>query len=376
MFARIIPIVVKEFIELKRDKWARFRLIVPTLAQMLLFGYAATYEVYHVSTVVLDLDHSLESRELISRFTFSNRFDVTMVHSQGEVTKAIDDSDAAVALVIHGGFAELLRKGQNAPLQVIVDGTNSNTALIALGYVNTIAAGFAQDYATQLAESTLGVRGMRQVNVTLEQRPWFNEDLNGRWFFVPGLIGTLTLIIIVNLTAFAIVREREVGTLEQIMVSPIRPAELIFGKTVPFFLIGLGEVALIFAVARLWFQVPFVGNPLVLLLGSSLFLLSTLALGLLISTLCMTQQQAFSMNFFILNPFFILSGFAFPISSMPKVLQWFTYVNPLRYYLVVIRGTFLKGIGLSVLWPQMLALAVIAVILMGASILRFRKSLE
>jgi ABC-2 type transport system permease protein len=376
MFARIIPIVIKELIELKRDKWARFRLIVPTLAQMLVFGYAATYEVYHVSTVVFDLDHSQESRELISRFQFSSRFDVTVVHTQAEVTKAIDHSDAAVALVIHAGFAELLRKGQSAPLQVIVDGTNSNTALIALGYVDIIAAGFAQDYGTQLAESTLGVRGMRQVQVTLEQRPWFNEDLNGQWFFVPGLIGTLTLIIIVNLTAFAIVREREVGTLEQIMVSPIRPAELIFGKTVPFFLIGLGEVALIVAVARLWFQVPFVGNPLVLLLGSSLFLFSTLALGLLISTLCTTQQQAFSMNFFILNPFFILSGFSFPISSMPKVLQWFTYVNPLRYYLVVIRGTFLKGIGLEVLWPQLAAMAAIAAILLTTSILRFRKSLE
>ncbi len=376
MFARIIPIVVKEFIELKRDKWARFRLIVPTIVQMLLFGYAATYEVYHVSTVVLDLDHSQESRELISRFTFSSRFDVTVVQSEAGVTKAIDNSDAAVALVIHAGFAELLRKGQNAPFQVIVDGTNSNTALIALGYVNTIAAGFAQDYSTQLAESTLGVRGMRQVQVTLEQRPWFNEDLNGQWFFVPGLIGTLTLVIIVNLTAFAIVREREVGTLEQIMVSPIRPAELIFGKTVPFFVIGLGEVALIVAVARLWFQVPFVGNPLVLLLGSSLFLLSTLALGLLISTLCTTQQQAFSMNFFILNPFFILSGFSFPISSMPKVLQWMTYINPLRYYLVVIRGTFLKGIGFDVLWPELAAMAAIAVILLATSILRFRKSLE
>jgi ABC-2 type transport system permease protein len=376
MFARIAPIVVKEFIELKRDKWARFRLIVPTLVQMLLFGYAATYEVYHVSTVVLDLDHSQESRELVSRYTFSSRFDVTMARSQREVTKAIDTSQAAVALVIHAGFAELLRKGQNAPLQVIVDGTNSNTALIALGYVNTIAQGFAQDFAADLAQRTLGVRGMKQVQVTLEQRPWFNEDLNGRWFFVPGLIGTLTLVIIVNLTAFAIVREREVGTLEQIMVSPIRPAEFILGKTVPFFIIGLGEVALIVAVARLWFQVPFVGDPLVLLLGSALFLLSSLALGLLISTVCFTQQQAFAMNFFILNPFFILSGFSFPIASMPQVLQWFTFVNPLRYYLVVIRGTFLKGVGLDTLWPQLAAMAAIAVVLLATSILRFRKSLE
>ncbi len=377
MFARIIPILIKEFIELKRDKWARFRLIVPTLVQMLLFGYAATYEVYHVSTVVLDLDHSQESRELLSRFSFSNRFDIVKVaQSQQQVRQAIDTSDAAVGLVIHAGFAELLEKGQSAPLQVVVDGANSNTALIALGYINTIAAGFAQDYAAALAERTLGVQGMRQVNVTLEQRPWFNEDLNGQWFFVPGLIGTLSLVIIVNLTAFAIVREREVGTLEQIMVSPIRPAEFILGKTVPFFLIGLGEVALIVAVAILWFQVPFVGNPLVLLLGSALFLMSTLALGLLISTLCTTQQQAFSMNFFILNPFFILSGFSFPISSMPKVLQWMTYANPLRYYLVVIRGTFLKGIGMSVLWPELAAMAAIAVILLTTSILRFRKSLE
>ncbi|MGD0024556.1 MAG: ABC transporter permease [Xanthobacteraceae bacterium] len=377
MFARITPIVIKEFIELKRDKWARFRLLVPPIIQMLLFGYAATFEVYHVSTAVLDLDHSQESRELISRFTSSNRLNVVEVaQSQREINSAIDASDAAVALVIHAGFAELLRKGQGAPLQVVVDGTNSNTALIALGYVNTIAAGFAQDYATDLAQRIQGVQGMRQVQVTVEQRPWFNEDLNGRWFFVPGVIGTLTLVIIVNLTAFAIVREREVGTLEQIMVSPIRPAEFILGKTVPFFIIGLGEAALVVAVGILWFQVPFVGNPFVLLLGTMLFLLSTLALGLLISTLCSTQQQAFSMNFFVLNPFFILSGFSFPISSMPQVLQWFTYINPLRYYLVVIRGTFLKGVGLTVLWPELTAMAAIALALLTLSILRFRKSLE
>ncbi len=377
MFARIIPIVVKEFIELKRDKWTWFRLIVPTLVQMLLFGYAATYEVYHVSTALLDLDHSQESRELISRFTFNGRFDVvTVAQSQREITAAINRSDVTVALVIHAGFSELLRKGQNAPLQVILDGTNSNTALIALGYVGTIAGAFARDYGVDLAQRVQGAQGMKQVQVTLEQRPWFNPDLNGRWFFVPGLIGTLTLVIIVNLTAFAIVREREVGTLEQIMVSPIRPAEFILGKTVPFFLIGLGEIALIFAVGILWFKVPFVGNPLTLLLGSALFLASSLALGLLISTLCSTQQQAFSMNFFILNPFFILSGFSFPISSMPEVLQWFTYVNPLRYYLVVIRGTFLKGVGLSVLWPELAAMATIAAVLLATSILRFRKSLE
>ncbi|HML08981.1 MAG TPA: ABC transporter permease [Xanthobacteraceae bacterium] len=377
MFARIRPIVIKEFLELKRDKGARFLLVVPPIIQMLLFGYAASYEVYHVSTSVLDLDHSQESRELISRFTSSSRFDVVKVaQSQYEIDETIDTSAAAVALVVHAGFAELLRKGQAAPLQVIVDGTNSNTALIALGYVNTIAAGFAQDYLTDLTRRVQGAQGMRQVQVTLEQRPWFNPDLNGRWFFVPGVMGTLTLVMIVNLTAFAVVREREVGTLEQIMVSPIRPAEFILGKTVPFFLIGLGEVALVVAVGLLWFRVPFVGNPFVLLLGTALFLLSTLALGLLISTVCSTQQQAFATNFFVLNPFFILSGFSFPIASMPQVLQWFTYLNPLRYYLIVIRGTFLKGVGVNVLWPEFLAMAIIAAVLLTLSILRFRKSLE
>ena len=377
MFARILPIVIKEFLEISRDKGARFLLIVPPILQMLIFGYAASFEVYHVSTAVLDLDHSQESRELIARFTASNRFDIVKVAtSQHEINQTIDDSAAAVALVIHAGFAELLRKGQAAPLQVIVDGTNSNTALIALGYINTIAAGFAQDYAADLAQRVQGVRGARQVQVTLDERPWYNPDLNGRWFFVPGVIGTLTLILIVNLTAFAVVREREVGTLEQIMVSPIRPVEFILGKTVPFFLIGLGEVALVVGVGLVWFRIPFVGSPIVLLIGTMLFLLCALAVGLLISTVCSTQQQAFSGNFFILSPFFILSGFAFPISSMPLVLQWFTYVNPLRYYLVVIRGVLLKGVGLSVLWPQFAAMAILATGLLALSILRFRKTLE
>jgi len=377
MFARIKYILIKEFIELWRDKWGRFRLIVPPIIQMLIFGYAATFEVYHVPTIVLDLDHTQESRELVSRFTSSNRLNiVSIASSQRDVNNAIDNSDAAVALVVRAGFANLLRKGQSAPVQAIVDGTNSNTALIALGYVNTIAAGYAQDYTADLLQRTTRLQGVRQVQVTLEQRPWYNEDLNGRWFFVPGVIGTLTLVIVVNLTAFAIVREREIGTLEQIMVTPIRPAEFILGKTVPFFFVGLGEVALVAAVGIFWFGIPFVGNPLVLLLGTTLYLLSVLALGLLISTLCSTQQQAFATNFFVLNPLFTLSGFSFPITSMPEFMQWMTYANPLRYYLVVIRGTFLKGVGVEVLWPELVAMAIIAVTLLTISILRFRKSLE
>jgi ABC-2 type transport system permease protein len=377
MFERLKHILIKEFIQLWRDRWGRFRLVIVPIIQMLAFGYAATFEVYHVSTAVLDFDRTQESRELVARFTSSNRLNVIKVaRSQQEINDAIDDSTAVVALVVHAGFANLLRKGQAAPLQVIVDGTNSNTALIALGYINTISAQFSQDYGADLARRIGGMQAMRTVRVTLEQRPWYNADLNGRWFFIPGVIGTLTLVIVVNLTAFAIVREREIGTLEQIMVTPMRPTEFILGKTVPFLLVGLGEVSLVAAVGTLWFQIPFVGNPLVLLLGTVLFLLSTLALGLLISTICSTQQQAFATNFFVLNPFFILSGFAFPISSMPEVLQWFTYLNPLRYFLVVIRGTFLKGVGIDVLWPDLAAMAMIAASLLSISILRFRKSLE
>src|SRR5208282_5355722 len=181
---------------------------------------------------------------------------------------------------------------------------------------------------------------------------------------------TLTLVMVVNLTSFAVVREREVGTLEQIMVTPIRPLEFILGKSIPFFLVGMALVSLIAGVGTLWFRIPFVGNPLVLLLGTSLYLLSTLGLGLLISTVCQTQQQAFATNFFVVNPMFTLSGFGFPISSMPDALQWLTYLDPVRYYLIIIRGTFLKGVGVAVLWPQMAALAVLGVALLAASIWR------
>jgi ABC-2 type transport system permease protein len=377
MFGRIYQIFIKEMLELKRDKWARFRLIVPPIIQMLVFGYAATFEVFNVSTVVLDMDHSQESRMFVSDFTASGRFSLAQIaQSPADVSRAIDRGDAAIAIVIQPGFAELLRKGATAPVQVAVDGTNSNTALIALGYIGEVAATFSQSYATDFLQRTGVGLSQRRAAITLEERPWYNEDKNSRWFFVPGVIGTLTLTLIVNLTAFAIVREREVGTLEQIMVTPIRPAEFILGKTLPFFLIGLGEVALVTAVGLIWFQVPFNGNPLVMLVGTSLFLLSTLALGLLISTVCTTQQQAFATNFFVVNPLFTLSGFSFPIASMPVVLQWFSYINPLRYYLIVIRACFLKGVGFAVLWPEFAALASLATVLLCASVLRFRKSLD
>lgn len=377
MIGRIFHLLLKEFLELKRDKSARFRLLVPPIVQMVLFGYAATFEVFNVATVILDQDQSQESRALVADFIHSSRFKlVAIATGRQQVQDTVESSAAQLGIVVPPGFAELLRKGQSAPLQILVDGTNSNTALIALGYAGQIASGFGQTYAQNLAQRTGHALGRPLVSVNLQERYWYNPNLNSRWFFVPGVIGTLTLITIVNLTAFAIVREREVGTLEQILVTPIQPIEFIIGKTLPFFFIGLLEVSIVAAVGMVWFQVPFKGNPLVLLLGTCLFLLSVLAIGLLISTLCKTQQQAFASNFFVLNPMFILSGFSFPISSMPDALQWVTYLDPLRYFLIIIRGTYLKGVGIDVLWPQMAALAALGLNLFALAVLRFHKSLD
>ena len=377
MFGRILHLLIKEFLQFRRDKSARFRLLVPPVVQMILFGYAATFEVFNVSTAILDQERTQESRALTAAFVNSNRFKLVLdAANRQEIQAAVERSDAQVGLVIPPGFAELIRKDQPAPIQALVDGTNSNTALIALGYVGQIAGDFGQQQALEQAQRTGRSLGHPLVNVKLEERYWYNPNLNSRWFFVPGVIGSLTLITIVNLTAFAIVREREVGTLEQILVTPIRPFEFIIGKTLPFFAIGLTEVSIAASVGMLWFQVPFRGSFLILLLGTCLFLLCALALGLLISTICTTQQQAFASNFFVLNPMFILSGFSFPISSMPDFLQWITYLDPLRYFLVIIRATFLKGVGMEVLWPQMLSLTTIALVLLSIAVLRFKKSLD
>jgi ABC-2 type transport system permease protein len=377
MLERIFHMLVKEFLEIRRDKWERFRLLVPPLIQIILFGYAATFEVYRVSTAVLDLDHSQESRELVSRFVGNRRFDLVRIPSdREELRRLVDRSRVTVAIRIDPQFGQLLRKGRTAPVQVIVDGTNSNTALIALDYVGQIASRFAEDYRRDYMNRILPAYQVLMPSAVMEERPWYNPDFNSQWFFVPGLVGSLTLMTIVNLTSFAIVREREIGTLEQIMVTPIRPIEFILGKTVPAFLIGLLEVAMVAITGSVWFRVPFRGSLLVMLLGTCLFLLSTLAVGLLISTMCRTQQQAFASGFFFLTPAFILSGFAFPIASMPTVMRWITYLDPLRYYLVVLRGVFLKGTGLAVLWPQMVAMAILGAVLLAISIMRFEKSLD
>jgi ABC-2 type transport system permease protein len=377
MLARLKQMLIKEFIQVFRDKRTRFILIGPPIIQMLVFGYAANYEIRHVPTVVLDLDHSQESRELVSRFTSSPYFDVQrQLTDSRQLGDLIEQGKTTVGLEIDAGFAKKLLSGQTAPLQVIVDATNSNTALIASGYISQIAQGFAQEYqkdrigriAPQLVEV--------MPSVELAPRPWYNPDLRSRWFFVPGIIGSLTLVLVITLTAFAVVREREIGTLEQIMVTPIRPAEFILGKTLPFFLIGLFDVTLIAVVGSFWFQVPFRGHVAVLATGAILFLLCMLGVGLLISTVSSTQQQAMVTAFFFIMPAITFSGFGFPISTMPQWMQYCSYAIPLRYFLIVIRGTYLKGIGMDILWPQMAAMGGLGVALLTAAILRFHKALD
>jgi len=377
MFGRLKQMLIKEFIQVFRDKRTRFILIGPPILQMLIFGYAATYEIRHVPTVVLDLDHSQESRDLVSLFSSSPYFDVQrQLTTSRELGDLIDQGKATVGLEIDAGFARKLRGGQTAPLQVIVDSTNSNTALIASGYISQIALGYAQtaqrDRIMRIAPQLLEAA----PSVELQPRPWYNPGLKSRWFFVPGVIGSLTLVLVVTLTAFAVVREREIGTLEQIMVTPIRPAEFILGKTLPFFLIGLFDVSLIAVVGTFWFQVPFRGHVSVLLAGSILFIVSMLGVGLLISTVSSTQQQAMVTAFFFIMPAIAFSGFGFPISTMPQWMQTLTYLVPLRYFLIVLRGTYLKGVGMEILWPQMAAMAGLGVALLTTAILRFHKALD
>src|ERR1017187_10143569 len=350
MFGRMKQMIIKEFIQVFRDKRTRFILIGPPIVQMLIFGYAATYEIHHVPTVVVDFDHSQESRELISRFTSRPFFDVKQqLTDSRQLGDLIARGNATVGLEMHAGFAQSLRKGQPAPLQVIVDATNSNTALIASGYISQIALGFAQDYQRDRIYR-IAPQMMEQIpSVQLEPRPWYNPDIRSRWFFIPGIIGSLTLVLVVTLTAFAVVREREIGTLEQIMVTPIRPAE---------------------------FQVPFRGQIWVLFSGAILFLLCMLGVGLLISTVSSTQQQAMVTAFFFIMPAITFSGFGFPISTMPQWLQYLTYLSPLRYFLVVLRGTYLKGVGMEILWPQMLAMAALGISLLMFAVLRFHKALD
>jgi len=376
LFNKVRYLFVKELIQTLRDKRMRYILIVPPILQLIIFGYAANLDVKHIHTAVRDLDQSVESRNLIGRFGSSKYFDIiSFPNTPKEVKDLINQGEVTVSIEIPTDFSRKLKKGDTATVQIILDGTESNTALIALGYANQILS----EFSTQVLVKKLnraGMIGFKEAGVELQHRIWFNPNLESRLFYVPGVIASIAFLIPIILTAQAIVREREIGTLEQIMVTPIRSWELMIGKTLPFALVGLFDVIMIALVGVFWFEVPLRGNPLVLLLGAVLFLMSSVAIGLFVSTICSTQQQAQISTFFFGMPAFILSGFAFPIENMPEWIQYLTYANPLRYFLVIIRGVFLKAIGLDILWPQMLALGILGALMILLSSLRFQKRLK
>lgn len=376
MFEKVRYLFVKELIQTLRDKRMRITLIVPPILQLIVFGYAANLDVKHIRTAIRDLDQSVESRDLIGRLGSSKYFDiVTFPSTPREVKDLINQGKVTVSIEIPTDFSKKLKKGDTATIQIIVDGTESNTALIALGYANQILS----EFSTQVLVKRLnraGMIGFEQAGVDLQQRIWFNPNFESRIFYVPGVIASIAFLIPIILTAQAIVREREIGTLEQIMVTPIHSWELMVGKTLPFALMGLFDVIMIALIGVFWFEVPLRGNPLVLLAGAVLFLMSSVAIGLFISTICTTQQQAQISTFFFSMPAFTLSGFAFPIENMPEWIQYLTYANPLRYFLVIVRGVFLKANGLDILWPQMLALAILGTLMIILSSLRFQKRLK
>jgi len=376
MLKRVRFLFVKELIQVLRDKRLRITLIFPPIFQLIVFGYAANLDVKNITTAIRDLDQSVESRDLIARFKNSKYFKiVSYPETPKEIETLIKKGKITLSFEIPSGFSRKIKKGDTATIQIIVDGMESNTALIGLGYVSRILS----EYSTEVIVKRLNREGMKdfeEAGVELEQRVWFNPNLESRFFYVPGVIATIAFLLPMILTAQAIVREREIGTLEQIMVTPIHSWELVLGKTLPFALIGLIDVIMIALIGVFWFEVPLRGNPLILLLGNLLFLMSSVGIGLFISTISTTQQQAQISTFFFMNPAFILSGFAFPLENMPQWLQYLTYINPLRYFLIIIRGTFLKGVGLDVLWPQMVALAILGGAMIALSSLRFRKRLK
>jgi len=370
----IREIVKKEFYQVRQDKRMLGVSLAAPILQVVLLGYAATTDITNTNLVVCDLDRTAESRAFVKEFTNSGYFvPKYSVNVISEVDSYIDNAKATIALVVPRGFGRNVLSRETAQVQVILDGADANSANILLGYSTQIIGSYAQGI---LAEYTMAGKGRPGV-VVPEPRIWFNPDLKSSNFMVPGVVALVLMIITMTLTALGIVKEKEIGTLEQLMVTPIKPHELIIGKLVPFIIIGFLDVIIVLAVARYWFLVPLRGSLLLLFGLSGLFILTTLGLGLFISTIAKSQQQAMLIaQFFFFMPFMFLSGFSFPIANMPEVIQYITYLIPLRYFLDIVRGIFLKGTTLHELWPQATALLVFGIAILTLSVMRFHKKLE
>jgi len=359
---QILALAIKEFLALVRDPRSRMVLIGPPIAQLIIFGYAATYDLDNVPVAVWDQDDSQASRELVARFAGSPHFEVVgRIGADHEVAPLIDERKALMVLHIGPRFGARLAQGQTAPLQVILDGRNSNTALLALNYVRTLL---------------LDYNAARQAGggppVKLSMRAWYNEDLDSHWFIIPGIVGLLTLVVTLVVTALSVAREREQGTFDQLLVTPLHPAAILVGKSLPGLVIGVVEASFIILVAMLWFDIPLRGDVAALYAGLLLFLFSAVGVGLMISAISVTQQQAVLGAFLFLVPAVILSGFATPIANMPEAVQYLTYLDPLRYFLVIVRGVFLEGDGFALLADQYWPMALIGLVSLASAGWLFR----
>ena len=350
--ARMLALIRKEFLALLRDKASRMVLVGPPLIQLLVFSYAATFDLANIPFVVINDDPGFAGREVVARFAGAPAFrQVASLPSTEGMAALIDAKTALLAIHVDRDFTRNLLTHRPAPLQIVIDGRNSNTASIALSYASNIVLGYDAEWAA--------AHGGARPAATLDVRAWYNPNLLSRWFVVPGIVGLLTFVVTILVSGLSVVRERESGTFDQLLVTPYRPWEILLGKAVPGLVIGGGEASLIAAVAVFWFGVPLVGSLLALALGLLLFLVSAIGIGLMISSLAATQQQGLLGAFLFLVPAIILSGFATPIANMPEAVQYLTYLNPMRYLMVILRGTFLEGDGVADLLGQYWPLALL-----------------
>jgi ABC-2 type transport system permease protein len=385
MWNRIREIIRKEFLQALREPRMRALLIAPPLLQLLIFGYAVNLDVENSRIAWMDLDHTPASRDLLAAFQGSRYFKVVATpERESEIRDWLDHGKVHAVVRVLPGFGRDIERGPVTSIQILVEGSNSNTASIVSSYATKIVSAYAGQVLSEqqkkrlagLSAANVGSASMSLPALMVRSRVWFNSNLQSRNYFVPGVVVNIIALVTIMLTAMSIVREKEIGTMEQLMVTPIRPIELMLGKMLPFALLGLLEVILVTVAALLVFQIPFRGSALLLLGCASLFLLTTLGSGLFISTISQTQQQAMMVTFLFFMPAFMLSGFAFPIHNMPVLVQYLTFLNPLRYFMQIVRGIFLKGTGVAILWPQMLALLAIGVAVLSLSSLRFRKRLD
>ena len=373
--------VVKEFKQIFRDRRMLGPLFAAPILMLILFGYAVSTDVKEIRMAVLDEERSSASRAFVRKFTASGYFFLSAyLDSERQMGPLLDRGEADICLHIKRDFSRRAKAGKDAEIQLIVDGTDSSRAAVIMSYVNQVTSEFSLDYFRERIRVLALTRGggwMRmKETIGLQERSLFNPDLESRNFFLPGVIGLLISLITIMLTSMSVVKEREVGTMEQIIVSPIRPLEFVAGKTIPFAVIGFVDICVVTLVAIVWFRVPFNGSFVFLLLSGIFYILSTLAVGLYISTVSRTQQQAMLSFFLFFMPAILFSGFIFPIYAMPAAIRAITYLNPLRYFITIIRGVFLKGTGITVLWPEVLSLLVIGATLLTLSIRRFSRRME